>query len=290
MSFAKLTLIASKFLKNTFLTQKSMEISKLLPTPTTGDRRSKNSKQQGINNVIENLNLTSSQEASPANLFPPQASEERRQMTATSGQRCFELYGKQAQLGLLAKMLLESSTWHSNKRVLTWKPKVMKSSRLLFQLAPSTLRTGEIEYGLLPTARANKIGGYSSPNFSDTLEQRINRLLPTARASSANGVSRKEVLAGNPNRRLETEIAMLPTPRVADTEGSPVKNAELRNGSWSRVNGKGMRFGVKTKDAIQAIGGEAGLKLQPNFVEWMMGYPLNWTDLNSPKPSTESKG
>lgn len=262
MSFAKLTLIASKFLKNTFLTQKSMEISKLLPTPTTGDRRSKNSKQQGINNVIENLNLTSSQEASPANLFPPQASEERRQMTATSGQRCFESFGRQGQLGFLAKMLLESSTWHSNKCVLTWKPKVMKSSRLLFQLAPSTLRTEEIECGLLPTARA----------------------------SSANGVSRKEVLAGNPNRRLETEIAMLPTPRVADTEGSPVKNAELRNGSWSRVNGKGMRFGVKTKDAIQAIGGEAGLKLQPNFVEWMMGYPLNWTDLNSPKPSTESKG
>lgn len=37
---------------------------------------------------------------------------------------------------------------------------------------------------------------------------------------------------------------------------------------------------------VSAIGSGIGLKLQPNFAGWMMGYPPNWTDLNSPKPST----
>ena len=28
------------------------------------------------------------------------------------------------------------------------------------------------------------------------------------------------------------------------------------------------------------IGTPTGLKLQPDFVEWMMGFPIGWTDLN----------
>jgi len=27
------------------------------------------------------------------------------------------------------------------------------------------------------------------------------------------------------------------------------------------------------------IGQKTGLRLQPSFVEWMMGFPLNWTSL-----------
>jgi hypothetical protein len=40
----------------------------------------------------------------------------------------------------------------------------------------------------------------------------------------------------------------------------------------------------------QVVGQRPGLKLQPNFVEWMMGFPLNWTDLSCQKQDTESKG
>jgi hypothetical protein len=36
-------------------------------------------------------------------------------------------------------------------------------------------------------------------------------------------------------------------------------------------------------------GAKTGLKLQPNFVEWMMGYPQGWTDLNCPSPLIELK-
>jgi hypothetical protein len=41
-----------------------------------------------------------------------------------------------------------------------------------------------------------------------------------------------------------------PTPRVSDTEGGVVKNVEKKNDSYSRVNKKGVRFGVKLKDAV----------------------------------------
>lgn len=35
------------------------------------------------------------------------------------------------------------------------------------------------------------------------------------------------------------------------------------------------------------IGMRSGLKLQPNFVEWMMGYPQDWTSLAAtPKQHT----
>ena len=41
-----------------------------------------------------------------------------------------------------------------------------------------------------------------------------------------------------------------PTPRVVDTEGGTAKNVELKDGSFSRVNADGVRFGVKLKDAV----------------------------------------
>ena len=42
-----------------------------------------------------------------------------------------------------------------------------------------------------------------------------------------------------------------PTPRVVDTEGGTAKNVEFKDGSFSRVNADGVRFGVKLKDAVE---------------------------------------
>ena len=39
----------------------------------------------------------------------------------------------------------------------------------------------------------------------------------------------------------------------------------------------------------EEFGPKIGMKLQPAFVEWMMGYPLGWTDLNLPKRNIEKK-
>jgi hypothetical protein len=83
-------------------------------------------------------------------------------------------------------------------------------------------------------------------------------------------------LAPSKHRISEKESGSLPTPRVSEAEGAPVKNAVFERGSWSRQNRKGIRFGVKVKDVLAAL----GLKLHPGFLEWMMGYPIGWTELD----------
>src|SRR3990167_966345 len=224
----------------------------LLPTPTSGGRRSKNSKQQGINNVIDRLSLLADSLANPS---PVPEKEKEQAMTAISGQKFLELYNLQNPNGSLRKMceaLLTSKTaWYSNKCALTWKVKVTKSNRLLFQLSSSMRRTEGIGSGLLPTARVLQ----------------------------GNGASQKEIVAGNPKRRLETEIAMLPTPGVMDIR-SDIRKPEERSAEANKGGCSNLR---------ERIGNSTGamLRLQPAMCEWMMGYPSNWTDLNLPKLNTE---
>jgi hypothetical protein len=114
---------------------------------------------------------------------------------------------------------------------------------------------------------------------------------------------------------LADSVTRWPTPRVSDTEGAVVKNVEMNNGSFSRKNKDGVRWGVKLKDAVHhmeqmwptptanedAAGTPKGKmqkmlgnhpevrgktpeewqkgSLNPKWVEWLMGYPRGWTDL-----------
>jgi hypothetical protein len=43
-----------------------------------------------------------------------------------------------------------------------------------------------------------------------------------------------------------------PTPRVSDTEGGAINNVEFENGSFSRKNADGTRWGVKLRDAVES--------------------------------------
>jgi hypothetical protein len=100
-------------------------------------------------------------------------------------------------------------------------------------------------------------------------------LLPTPRSREGNAGSagsihnlKKGYLDGVINE-------MIPTPAARDWKGAGTRN---ENTVPNVIEGR-ERIGTKT-----------GLKLQPGFVEWMMGYPQNWTDLNCQKPATELLG
>ena len=69
---------------------------------------------------------------------------------------------------------------------------------------------------------------------------------------------------------------MWPTPRVSDTEGGVVKNVEMNNGSFSRRNKKGERWGVKLKDAVNHTDPNSGGSLNPQWVAWLMGYKTEY--------------
>jgi len=165
-------------------------------------------------------------EDSHANRSRLQEKEKAEMTTDTSGMKCLELLPKQNRNGLLEKMLQElltSKTVKSCSRYRKiWKAKASKSNVLLFQLQVSVLGIKEKESGLLPT--------------------------PTQ--DSASERTKKYKQGGLP---LTMAVKMYPTPRACDLEGGVVKNVELKNGSFSRLNKKGVRFGVKLKDAVHKM-------------------------------------
>lgn len=148
-----------------------------------------------------------SQEDSPANLSPSLEEERERTITATSGHRCFERYGRYTPLGSLVKTLMESRRWWSPAKSLRWdaqtifskritytekkadspstksvqtsKPKDIPSNRLLFQLVPSEHHTEETVFGLLPTVQTQ---GLKQCNKKGKTEFVPLDLLPTPNA------------------------------------------------------------------------------------------------------------
>jgi hypothetical protein len=108
-------------------------------------------------------------------------------------------------------------------------------------------------------------------------------------------------------------MSMLPTPEASYTGGDSANTVTMENGRFVRTSKRtGTRFGASLRDSMMAIptpiatdhkgcgtnntvrdrldytvgktpdGENTGMKLQPAFVEWMMGYPIGYTDL---KPS-----
>ena len=182
-----------------------------------------------------------SPEDSHANPSPSLVEERERTITATSGRRCFERYGRYTPLGSLVKTLLESRRWwspakslrwdaqtifskrityiekkadsHSTKSVQTSKPKDIPSNRLLFQLAVSERHTEEIESGLLPTVQTQ---GLKQCNQKGKTEFMPLDLLPTPTAIDKGGgrINRSPSpnAADRPTLALAARKGLLPTP------------------------------------------------------------------------------
>ena len=177
--------------------------------------------------------------------------EEAKKMTVTSGRKCLELFRKQSPIGLLAKTLLASSAWDSTAVFLTWKEKVTKCNRLLFQLAPSTPRTEGIGCGLLFTPMAREC--------EQDLEKFKERM--------------KKYPNGTTMPSLSNQIAMLPTPQRRD-----FRTGEAHR--WENTQERSRNLNDALAHELPPNNSTGtGLKLQPAFVEWMMGYPDKWTEL-----------
>jgi len=101
--------------------------------------------------------------------------------------------------------------------------------------------TKESEFGLLPTVRANKWG------------------LP-----DSHGNNNRKGLSEKSGDGLSTWAKkMLPTPTTNDSQNSSLPPSQ------------------KDRDGLSGIMLTSGMngQLNPRFVEWMMGYPTGWTEL-----------
>jgi hypothetical protein len=89
----------------------------------------------------------------------------------------------------------------------TW-PKAGTTHDGAFYPQPSwERRISEIDSGLLPTPRANKVEGYSSPEFRPTLHQVV-LSLPTPTANEGKGSGRKRYLGSKDYRGAKTSEAL----------------------------------------------------------------------------------
>ena len=221
---------------------------------------------------------TSSQLDTHVNHLVKPGSDEARRMTAISGQKYLPLFKQNDPIGLFAKMFMDTSAWGSTKCYLTWKPKVTPANRLLFQLVPSMPRTGEIESGLWATPRTTDVTG--GPRKLDEQGRRISQTnpdlkfganladqvkmwpTPTTRDYKGKSGTGRQERKGHPTDTLPNAVAMWPTPTAnEDSCGTPNGKMQKMLGNHPDVR----NTGVGT--------------LNPQWVEWLMGYPEEWTDL-----------
>ena len=201
---------------------------------------------------------TSSLADTLANLSPSQVEKKVKKIQDTSGQSILDLSKNSDQLGSLEKMLVDTLNLVSTPYLRTWKVKVTPQGRLVFQLRASVRTTKESESGLWRTPD-NMAGGSNLPGIKKALDE---------------GHLKRP--SGQPIQiRLEDQVReerLWPTP--AAHEG--------RLGYQRRDTGKkGTQKSLTTK-VIDKEGGREKTtgQLNPTWVEWLMGYPIGWTDLN----------
>lgn len=247
--------------------------------------------------------LTSSQQASHANPPPALEKEKARQMTDGSGRRCLQRFKRLVRDGCFWKMSLVSSLlsqeWYSSAAALIWKLKGTRFNRCLFQLAVSTPRTGENGCGLLQSPMPSDVdGGRTTKGSKRQGEMGLRgQLLSTPKCTESGPDFARMNREGSGGDDLVTQIAMLRTPRSSDADhggpnqrdsagypGLPGQIAMLPTPTSRDHKSEKCSQQTAERNArplSETIGTNTGMRLQPAFVEWMLGYPEGWTELES---------
>ena len=164
------------------------------------------------------------------------------------------------------------------------------------QLAPLTAGTASGSSRIpTPTARDWKDGSARACRnvpVKGLLGRRVH-MWPTPRAAdgaknvrSVEGAAKEVARKGLSGVDLCSAVKLWPTPVVTDSFGSRNKTAARRLGAASKHHA-----GTTLTDALVESGDLAlvdtpkgnavvGGALNPTWVEWLMGFPLGWTDLN----------
>ena len=228
------------------------------------------------------LPLTPSAEDSPARTL---ARPERARAWPASGRG----YGARSP-DLLASYDPASSSWKTSQLCLdgalatfsgTWPRSGMMRSGTAYQLPPLVPLTVETASGLWATptaspangepeaflerkrrsvARGNRMG-VSLTDLNMQVKAAARGLWPTPRANDAKKGG--DFDATNPRNGLPAAVKMWPTPNCMDAMGPRSKEA------LSRAKLKGGCSNLK-----DVVGGH----MNPTWVEWLMGFPLGWTD------------
>lgn len=197
--------------------------------------------------------LTLFPEDSHASPSPWLESKRAKGMIDTSGRRCYELSPSCARAALSVRTFLESSRLPPGRWSRIWSVLAITSSCLILRLRLSELGTDDQGYSLsesqmwpIPTTVGCTIAS----------EKRIN-LIADGKTAFASNQGKRGGLSNLREHVLARTKGLWTTPCAADAQGSHGGN-----------NHRSLRTDV------------AG-QLNPMWVEWLMGFPPGWTDLNA---------
>lgn len=232
------------------------------------------------------IQLTLFQEDSPASHSLLPGSGEARKMTVTSGQKWLGLSRNSGRLGLLEKMLLESSIWHSTQCFLTWRAKDTPHGHFLYQLQVSMPRTSDTGQRLWPTPKAAIRGDCPSerkrrsPDLSAAVRMfptptaqdfKHRKMYPTPTAQDARNSTFPESQIERDSLVGELMRERYATPQARDYRTGQAKR--WKNSERSRNLNDQIAAG---ENRMEVGSGQ----LNPTWVEWLMGFPTGWTELS----------
>ena len=252
----------------------------------------------------KNSKQTSLWEDSHANRSVSQVNKKEEMTIDISGQKCLDSLKKSNPSSLLERMckdLLTSKTaWSSDRCKMTWKVKVSKSNVSLYQLQASVLGTKDLESGL-----------WATPNTMDYLPPRS----AAGTKKLMEGHRKGRTKPSNLREQVDPiTMAMYPTPSASCQMDvvAPAETVKQNSSGWSVTRvGTGTKFGAKLNDVVNKIYNtpttndaknlkfpksqtnrkslignmikegipKPGGKLNPTFVEFLMGFPENWTKI-----------
>src|SRR5699024_9712840 len=200
--------------------------------------------------------------ASPVSPFPPPESGGALRMNATCGRRCAALLPNCGPVGCLGKMLLASSIWGSTKRFLTWQKRDTLFSHSYFRLAASA-------HGMSASELLSSRLMFTTPLASDKSTGRDAANLDVY--LSDNGIFRKRNKDGTIWSLSLSAAVFYLTPAASEGYRSTLKPAAFRDKSPSS------NLSAQVIRQEQPLSEKAALN--PDWVEWLMGFPQGWTDV-----------
>ena len=161
----------------------------------------------------------------------------------------------------------------------------MMRNGIVYPLMPLVPLTGGIGSGLLPTPQSRdhfpahspeyiqekKAQGHGMANLNDFVAHHHLGLWPTPRARDwkGQGMSRARIDAGRKPDCLDVAVKFWPTPASNNGTGGCTG---LAGGSGNRKK----LYAMLGEEERKKLGCQS---LNPYWVEWLMGYPIGWTDL-----------
>ena len=237
--------------------------------------------------------------------FPQRESEKEKKTQGTYGHTSESMSGQLDLFGASLKMSEATPRWGYGESCPIWKKMVTERSGDCSARRKQARLTNASECSSWPTARTSDSQGHSEskirrvregtmPAGKAQLREWVNPNWPTPRAG--NPGSRKPGTGG----KILAEEAKIhngppapeksstsgknhgswPTARSSDAEGGRIKTERTEKGFRSKREKSDQYFGAKLRDAAE-MEKPPTMKLNPNWVEQLMGLPIGWTDLGS---------